>query len=60
LVWERSRKNDAKYISEGHEYMLVWARNKLELDAKKARIAMTPEWASAEGGGENAKMVLMK
>ncbi len=33
LVWERSRKNDAKYISEGHEYMLVWARNKEALDA---------------------------
>lgn len=23
LVWERSRKNDASYISEGHEYMLL-------------------------------------
>ena len=33
LVWERSRKNDARYISEGHEYMLVWARNKEDLDA---------------------------
>lgn len=37
LVWERSRKNDAKYISEGHEYMLVWARNKDALDALTAR-----------------------
>ena len=33
LVWERSRKNDARYISEGHEYLLVWARNKEDLDA---------------------------
>jgi adenine-specific DNA-methyltransferase len=33
LIWERSRKNDARYISEGHEYMLVWARNKEELDS---------------------------
>lgn len=33
LVWDRSRKNDANYVSEGHEYMLIWARNKLELDA---------------------------
>ncbi len=32
LIWERSRKNDAKYISEGHEYMLVWARDKSALD----------------------------
>ncbi|MGI4789340.1 MAG: site-specific DNA-methyltransferase [Janthinobacterium lividum] len=33
LVWERSRKNDARYISEGHEYLLVWARHKEDLDA---------------------------
>lgn len=32
LIWNRSRKNDSKYISEGHEYMLVWAKNKLNLD----------------------------
>ncbi|WP_375416383.1 site-specific DNA-methyltransferase [uncultured Hymenobacter sp.] len=32
LIWERSRKNDASYISEGHEYMLVWARDKEALD----------------------------
>lgn len=32
LIWERSRKNDAKYIAEGHEYMLVWARDKNVLD----------------------------
>ncbi len=28
LVWDRNRKNDAKYFSVGHEYMLVYARNK--------------------------------
>ena len=49
LVWERSRKNDAAYVSEGHEYMLIWARNKLELDAKKAQMSATPEWASVSG-----------
>ena len=49
IVWDRARKNDAKYISEGHEYMLLWARNKLELDAKKARMASTIEWATVEG-----------
>ncbi|HAL3336891.1 TPA: site-specific DNA-methyltransferase, partial [Escherichia coli] len=27
LVWDRNRKNDAKYFSVGHEYMLVYARN---------------------------------
>jgi len=35
LVWEKGRKNDAKLFSVGHEYMLVYARNKAALkDAK--------------------------
>jgi adenine-specific DNA-methyltransferase len=49
LIWERSRKNDAKYVSEGHEYMLVWARNKAELDAKASRMALDPEWEKVKG-----------
>jgi adenine-specific DNA-methyltransferase len=49
LVWERSRKNDAAYISEGHEYMVMWARNKSDLDAKKGRLASTPEWINVAG-----------
>lgn len=28
LVWDRNRKNDAKLFSVGHEYMVVYARNK--------------------------------
>lgn len=27
LVWDRNRKNDARYFSAGHEYMLVYAKN---------------------------------
>lgn len=27
LTWEKGRKNDAKFFSLGHEYMLVFARN---------------------------------
>lgn len=27
LVWEKGRKNDAKFFSVGHEYMLVYARD---------------------------------
>lgn len=49
LVWERSRKNDAAYISEGHEYMVVWARSKVDIDAKKGRLANSPEWANVSG-----------
>lgn len=35
LVWEKSRKNDAKYFSIGHEYMLVYARSLDQLKADK-------------------------
>lgn len=27
LVWDRNRKNDAKYFSVGHEYMVVYAKS---------------------------------
>jgi adenine-specific DNA-methyltransferase len=27
LVWEKSRKNDAKFFSVGHEYIVIYARN---------------------------------
>ena len=49
LIWERSRKNDAKYVSEGHEYMLVWARDKAQLDARASALASTPEWKNEKG-----------
>ena len=28
LVWDRNRKNDAKFFSVGHEYMVVYAKDK--------------------------------
>ncbi|MCY2930955.1 MAG: site-specific DNA-methyltransferase [Planctomycetota bacterium] len=28
LVWDRNRKNDATFFSVGHEYMVVYARNR--------------------------------
>lgn len=49
LIWERSRKNDAAYVSEGHEYMLVWARNKAELDSKRSHMGKLPAWQQAGG-----------
>lgn len=27
MVWEKGRKNDAKFVSVGHEYLLTYARN---------------------------------
>ena len=31
LVWDKNRKNDAKFFSVGHEYMLVYAKDQLYL-----------------------------
>jgi adenine-specific DNA-methyltransferase len=33
LVWDRNRKNDAKYFSVGHEYMLVYFKDESYLSA---------------------------
>lgn len=49
LIWERSRKNDANYISEGHEYMLLWARNKAALDEKMKLMATVDKWKDYKG-----------
>jgi adenine-specific DNA-methyltransferase len=49
LIWERSRKNDASYISEGHEYILLWGRDKAALDEKKKRYGATEEWKASKG-----------
>lgn len=35
LVWEKGRKNDAKFFSVGHEYMLVYAKSLETLRNKK-------------------------
>ena len=35
LVWDRNRKNDARFFSVGHEYMLVYARDKATLDGQR-------------------------
>lgn len=34
LVWDRNRKNDAKFFSVGHEYMLIYAKNRNLLEEK--------------------------
>ncbi len=35
LVWEKGRKNDAKFFSVGHEYLLVFAKNLARLRDKQ-------------------------
>ena len=49
LIWERSRKNDAKYISEGHEYMLIWAKDKAALDVVARKKG---DWRKRKDGAE--------
>jgi len=34
LVWDKTRKNDAKFFSVGHEYLIVYARSLATLRAK--------------------------
>lgn len=38
LVWDRGRKNDARFFSVGHEYMLVYARDKAILTERGTRL----------------------
>ncbi|WP_037435317.1 site-specific DNA-methyltransferase [Sinorhizobium fredii] len=35
LVWEKGRKNDAKFFSVGHEYLLIYAKNIVYLRERK-------------------------
>ncbi|MDQ0470135.1 site-specific DNA-methyltransferase [Labrys wisconsinensis] len=35
LVWEKGRKNDAKFFSVGHEYLVVYARDAVSLRERK-------------------------
>lgn len=35
LTWEKGRKNDAKFFSNGHEYVLVYAKSQAHLRDKK-------------------------
>ncbi len=37
LVWEKGRKNDAKFISVGHEYIFVFSKNKSFLQLKNVK-----------------------
>lgn len=46
LIWEKGRKNDAKLISVGHEYMIVFAKNKSFFQEKNVK------WREAKPGAK--------
>jgi len=54
LVWDRNRKNDARFFSVGHEYMLVVARSKEALEEAGVRFREPKE------GLEWAKRIIAK
>lgn len=43
LVWDKNRKNDAKYFSVGHEYMLVYVKSLQELKDHDIRLRAPKE-----------------
>lgn len=44
LVWEKGRKNDAKFFSVGHEYVMVYAKSKATLRERRT------EWREEKPG----------
>lgn len=43
LVFDRNRKNDAKFVSAGHEYMILYAKNKQVLTELDLRLRAPKE-----------------
>ena len=43
LVLDRSRKNDARFFSVGHEYIVIYARDMALLEADDVRLRETKE-----------------
>ncbi|MDP9832400.1 site-specific DNA-methyltransferase [Trueperella abortisuis] len=48
LVWQGGRKNDSRYVSVGHDYILVYARNEAFLKENGVR------WRERKSGVEDA------
>lgn len=50
LVWEKGRKNDAKLVSVGHEYMLLFAKNKFWFQENKVK------WREVKPGAKEIRL----
>ena len=53
LVWDKNRKNDARYFSVGHEYMLIYVKSLQELKDHDTKLRAPKE------GVEEAKEVFV-
>lgn len=54
MVWQGGRRNDAKLVSSGHDYILIYARNHGSLTAdnyhwEEAKVGLEPIYEAAEG-----------
>ena len=55
LVWEKGRKNDAKFFSVGHEYMMVYAKS-MDLLRKQKTVWREPKPGAKEIWNEYTKL----
>lgn len=72
VVWQGGRKNDSRYVSNGADYMLIYAKDEsalTELETRwreskpgvdRIRAAARKAWGSADGDGEAATAALKK
>lgn len=72
VVWQGGRKNDSRYISNGADYMLVYARNEQAMSETDVRwrerkpgiddvfAAAADAWSLSEGDGVEATSLLKK
>jgi adenine-specific DNA-methyltransferase len=37
IIWQGGRKNDSRYVSVGHDYMLIYAKNQMTLKKNETR-----------------------
>ncbi|MES2001893.1 MAG: site-specific DNA-methyltransferase [Pseudomonadota bacterium] len=54
IIWEKGRKNDAKLVSNGHDYMLVYAKNKPALTENGVK------WREAKPGAAEIQVEYLR
>ena len=48
VVWQGGRKNDSRYVSVGHDYLLIYAKNEMQLRENEVR------WRERKAGIDEA------